>query len=232
MTKKSGTYLNQYDEFAEEYMNAQNEFYAKFPDESRKALNNQINFPLKDKKVLDVGCGFGKDLSYLEKEGALVYGIDASKKMIELARKNNPRLVNLSVQSFERTSFENHSFDVIISRYTLHYAENLKEAFKELHRILKPRGFLIFLVAHPLLAFVAKKERNYHKREIVEIPLFESKFIVREPSHTFSEYLNKFILENFEIISLYESPGLENKPLESSIKEIVPDFLLIKLRKK
>lgn len=224
--------MNQYDEFAEEYMNAQGEFYSKFPNESRKAFYNQMKGILKNKKVLDVGCGFGKDLAYLEKKGAVVYGIDASPKMIELARKNNPNLKNLSVQTFEKTNFGNNFFDVMVSRYALHYAENLEKAFKELHRILKPGGFLIFLVAHPLLAFVAKKKRIYDKKEIVDIPIFGGKFIVKEPTQTFAEYFNKFVLENFEIFSFYESPGLENQPRESSFKEVVPDFFILKLKKK
>jgi len=40
------------------------------------------------------------------------------------------------------------------------------------------------------------------------------------------------MLKNFEILSFHESPGLENKPREAGFKEIVPDFLLLKLRKK
>ena len=95
MMAEANNIIKQYDEFAEAYMKTQCKFYLKYPDKSRRALYTQIDFPLKDKRILDVGCGFGKDLIYFEKKGAIVYGIDASKKMIELAKKNNPSLVNL-----------------------------------------------------------------------------------------------------------------------------------------
>lgn len=232
MPKKLTNLTKQYDKFAEKYVKEQTKFYSKYSDKSREAFYKQINFSLKNKKLLDVGCGSGKDLSYFKKKGAVVYGIDASKKMIEIAKKNNSSLINLSVQEAEKTNFKNNFFDIIISRYTLHYEMNLEKVFKELYRILKPKGFLIFLVAHPLLSFMAKKEKIYHKREVVKIPIYNNKIILKEPTHTFSEYLNNFVLKNFEILSFYESPGLENKPRESNIKEIVPDFLLLKLRKK
>ena len=158
--------MNKYDEFAEDYMKIQNDFYTKFSDDSRKTFYALLDFPLKGKKVLDVGCGFGKDLSFFEKEGAIVYGIDTSEKMIELAKTKNPALKNLSVQSFEKTDFYDHFFDIIVSRYTLHYADNLEDTFKELNRILKHNGFLVFLVAHPLLGFVAKKRKFIVKKKL------------------------------------------------------------------
>ena len=227
----SSSRISCYDDFAEKYMNSQDEFYAKVLDVSRKEIYHQINFSLKDKKVLDVGCGVGEDLPYFKKQGALVYGIDVSKKMIELAKKNNPSIKNFSVQSFENTTFEDRFFDVIVSRYALHYAENIEEVFIELHRILKPGGFLIFLVTHPLLSFITKKERNYYTKEIIEIPLFNNKVIVKEPAHTFAEYFNKFLLENFELLSFSEGPK-EGISKETNFKEIVPDFFILKLKKK
>ena len=232
VSKRLNSVIKQYGESAEAYMKAQKEFYAKCTNESRNIFYAQVNFSLKNKRLLDVGCGFGKDLLYFRKKGALVYGIDVSKKMIGLAKKNNPSLTNLSVQRFEKTNFKNNFFDIIVSRYALHYATNLEKVFEELHRILKPKGFLIILVAHPLLSFMARKEKIYHKKEIVEIPIYDNKIILKEPTHTFSEYLNDFVLRNFEILSFYESSGLENKPREANVKEIVPDFLLLKLRKK
>ena len=59
MIKKSGDDMNKYDEFAEDYMKIQNDFYTKFSDDSRKTFYALLDFPLKGKKVLDVGCGFG-----------------------------------------------------------------------------------------------------------------------------------------------------------------------------
>jgi len=232
MKKRLYHYQKQYNEFADEYLKAQNAFYKNHENTSRQSLYREINFSIANKKLLDIGCGFGKDLAYFEKEGAEVYGIDLSERMIELAKTQNPTLQNLSIQDFNNTNFENNFFDIIISRYALHYSEDLETTFKEIHRILKPKGLLIFLVAHPLLGFVAKKEKIYNKMEIVEIPIYNNTFVVKEPTHTFSDYLNKFVLENFEFLSFYENSDLENASREADFKEVVPDFFILKLRKK
>ncbi|MCX6711901.1 MAG: class I SAM-dependent methyltransferase [Candidatus Woesearchaeota archaeon] len=219
MFKRSNNKVTNYDEFGEEYMITQNKYYSKRLDNSRKALYSQIDTPIKNKRLLDVGCGFGKDLSYFQKKGAIVYGIDISKKMIELAKRNNPNLTNISIQSFEKTNFEDCFFDIIVSRFTLHYATNLESVFKELHRILKSKGILIFLVSHPILTFLNKKNKNYHKREIIQTQLYDNKFTLKQPTHTFSEYFNEFVLKNFKILSFYEDT------------DNVPEFFISKLEK-
>jgi ubiquinone/menaquinone biosynthesis C-methylase UbiE len=142
--------------------------------------------------------------------------------MIELARRHTPTLKTLSVQRLQKTNFPARSFDIVLSQYALHNAINLAPAFRELHRILKPRGILLYLVQHPLFIFFAKKSKQYHRRETVEFTIHDMKgrIAIRQPAHTFSEYLTRDVLDRFELLAFAEG------------REPVPMWFLAKLRKK
>ncbi len=47
---------------------------------------------VKNKKLLDIGCGSGIYAKQLSRKGAIVKGFDVSAKMLAIARKNNPNL--------------------------------------------------------------------------------------------------------------------------------------------
>ncbi|MDQ5968883.1 MAG: hypothetical protein QG579_40 [Patescibacteria group bacterium] len=215
----------QYDSFAGEFKLAQQKFYSK-KNESREVLYSLLSLSLRGKKLLDVGCGFGKDLLYYKENGADVFGIDISKKMIQSA-KEATKMENLSMQDYSKTNFKSDFFDVVVSRYALQYKKDLKSTFTELHRILKPGGVFIFLVSHPLLGYVARKEKNYNKQEVVSIPLFNGQIITKEPTHTLTDYLSDFMLSNFTLEFLVEGKKTENKfPGQN-----VPDFICFKFKK-
>jgi len=219
MARSSDLFFKQYDVFGEDWMKGQ--LAAPLRD-SRRAFLAHLDASLKGKRLLDAGCGYGHDLPLFAARGAIVYGIDGSRRMIELARRYNPTLKTLSVQRLQRTTFPARSFDVVLSQYALHNAIDLAPAFQELHRILKPGGLLLYLVQHPLFIFFAKKSRQYHRRETVEftIPDMKGRCAIRQPAHTFSEYFTNDILRRFELVAFAEG------------REPVPMWFLAKLRKK
>ena len=225
----------QYDnKFARLYMDSQEKFHAKTSDVTGEALYSQIDFPLKGKRLLDAGCGYGRYLKHFQKAGAIVYGIDASRAMVELALEHNPNLKTLSVQRMEKTSFKSNFFDVIVSRFAIQHAKNLTPVFEELHRILKPGGYLIFIGNHPMFLFEAKKDKRYDKQEIVELRGFGA-VIIREPTHTFSEHISEFVLRNFELISFQEKAAWSKEASNTNIdgaRKGIPEFIVVKLRKK
>lgn len=102
------------------------------------------------KKVLDLGCGWGRNLIFLAKHGFKTYGIDFSKEGIKIAkkwlRKKNLR-ANLKIGSiFKKLPYKDNFFDAIISISALQHSriKNIRYAIKEIERILKPNG-LIFI---------------------------------------------------------------------------------------
>lgn len=79
------------------------------------------------KRVLDLGCGSGRHLVYLAKQGLEVYGIDIAPEGIRIARdwlRKEKLQANLKIGSiYEKLPYKDNFFDAIISIQTLHHAK-------------------------------------------------------------------------------------------------------------
>ncbi len=97
---------------------------------------------LNGKRVLDVGCGSGRDTDYLTEEGYAVTGIDASKAMIELAREKMAG--TFEVMDMMSLRFDNSSFDGIWCCASLFHLpkKDAPVAVGEFARTLKEGGVL------------------------------------------------------------------------------------------
>ena len=108
---------------------------------------------LKDKIVLDAGCGEGYNTRLLARLGARVTGVDISPKMIGFAREaeeERPLGICYEVASFcDLSLFESESFDVVVSFVALMDGPDYEGALSEIYRVLRPRGELVFSVSHP-----------------------------------------------------------------------------------
>jgi len=102
------------------------------------------------KKILDLGCGAGRNLIYLLKKGFDVYGIDCAQKGLEIINK---RLKKEKIKSslkpgniFNKLPYEDNFFDAVVSVQVLQHGKlnEIKKTIKEIERVLKPRG-LIFI---------------------------------------------------------------------------------------
>ena len=92
-------------------------------------------------RILDIGCGNGKLLQLLEKEGFAAQGIERSRMMVERARDLG---VNASLDELD--SFKDGSFDAILAvADVLNYIppRELSLFFEEIARVLKPNGFFL-----------------------------------------------------------------------------------------
>jgi MPBQ/MSBQ methyltransferase len=100
---------------------------------------------LKDKVVLEVGVGNGKTMqAILKQKPKKLIAIDISDEAIIIVKdKFNQELVQESITS---TSFEDKFFDVIVCYYTLNnmLKDEREHAVKEMHRILKDKGVILF----------------------------------------------------------------------------------------
>lgn len=91
-------------------------------------------FPsLENKKVLDLGCGFGWHCKYCIDNKALeVVGVDSSKRMLDKARKiNNDEKIEYVESEIETIKFPKESFDVVISSLVFHYIKDFEEVCKK-----------------------------------------------------------------------------------------------------
>ena len=103
---------------------------------------------LPGRKVLDAMCGSGQTAEYLQSRGALVYGLDISAQVIEQFRAKLPSAVGVQ-GSILNSEFDDESFDADFVTGGLHHVHpNVPEAVTEIHRILKPGGWLCFNEPH------------------------------------------------------------------------------------
>lgn len=166
-----------------------------------------------NKKVIDMGCGDGSDIFYFSSRGksSLLYGIDSSQKMVDLARAKNPN-IKIDRSSFDKLPYEDNFFDVAMSKWAIQYSKHIHEVYKEVFRVLKHNGVFIFLVPHPICNFMSKKKpRNYFKKELFDSKIFDGKVAVTQYSHTISEYFSEYFLSNFHLKSFFENtdPSVE-----------------------
>ena len=118
---------------------------------------------IRDKRVLDIGCGYGWHCRYFAEMGAKeVVGIDISEKMIARAREmtNDPR-ISYSVVALEDFTNEPHSFDLVISSLALHYVSDLKVAFSNVNSLLKTGGNFCYSTEHPIFTSREKQDWCY-----------------------------------------------------------------------
>jgi len=107
-------------------------------------------------RILDAGCGPGRNLVYLLKEGYEVYGVDADPRAIDSVRRLASNLVpalpatNFRVEALEEMSFPSDFADVVLSSAVLHFARDdhhFAAMLRGMWRVLKPGGLLFCRLA-------------------------------------------------------------------------------------
>ena len=102
-------------------------------------------------RVLDAGCGYGRNLVHLLREGYQVFALDADAEAIAHVRGLSASLgtglpaENFQVGSIERMPFPDAFADVVICSAVLHFARDARHfraMLDELWRTLKPGGML------------------------------------------------------------------------------------------
>ena len=102
-------------------------------------------------KVLDAGCGYGRNLVYLLRAGVEVFALDADAGGVEhvraLARELAPKLPaeNFRVGVIEKMPWPDGFADVVLCNSVLHFArdeQHFLAMMTELWRVLRPGGLL------------------------------------------------------------------------------------------
>lgn len=155
-------------------------------------------------RLLDAGCGSGRNLIYFLKSGYDVCGVDESSKSIsqvrELAAALAPQLPpdNFRIEAVEKTSFDDASFDVVVSSAVLHFArdeEHWLGMVKEMWRVLKPGGIFFARLASSI-GIEEKIEllegRRYHLPDGSDRFLVDEEMLRRTTASLGGEWLEPF----------------------------------------
>lgn len=158
---------------------------------------------IKGKDILEVGCGRGGGLSYINQNLSprLATGIDLNSKAIKFCNKhyseNNATFFQANAQELP---FENETFNAVLNVESSHRYPQAELFFNEVYRVLKPGGY--FLIAD---------FRYSYNIEKLEIQLKNSKLQIEKKQN-----ITANVLEALE---------LATPDRELLIKKIVPGFL-------
>jgi ubiquinone/menaquinone biosynthesis C-methylase UbiE len=110
------------------------------------------SFPAKS-NILELGTGLGQDCHFFAEYGFTVTATDLEQSILDIDRNKQSsdvrdRITFKQIDLRERFPFEDQSFDVVYAHLALHYFGQAatKQIFAEIERVLKPQGWLAFLV--------------------------------------------------------------------------------------
>jgi ubiquinone/menaquinone biosynthesis C-methylase UbiE len=99
-------------------------------------------------KIIDIGCGSGRDAKIFTEKGIKVAGIDFSSELLEIAKKTAPLGTFYELNMEELSFFPSHSFDgAWASASFLHIPKKkIPKLLATVHSLLKPNGFFYLSV--------------------------------------------------------------------------------------
>ncbi|WP_339050456.1 malonyl-ACP O-methyltransferase BioC [Rickettsiella endosymbiont of Xylota segnis] len=105
--------------------------------------------------ILDLGCGTGYFEAFLKKlyPTAKIIGLDKSNGMLAQAQVKEKKYQLTDIHwvngNAENLPFSDHSFELVYSNLMLHWSNDFIKSLKEIRRILKPKGLLLFSMVGP-----------------------------------------------------------------------------------
>lgn len=138
-----------------------------------------------DARILDVGCGEGRNLIYCMKQGYDVFGIDKDELSIQYIRHIAKSLKikdyegRFQLMNASKLIFPDQSFDVVLSSAVFHFANSIEQFISMLEesiRVLKPGGYLVIrsMTTH----FLSKDEQKKVKHNIYTFGNGERRFLI------------------------------------------------------
>ena len=166
---------------------------------------------VKDKKILDLGCGNGKVSRILSKNGAKVYGVDKTEEQLSIARESESKVVYFlgDITNLNEIDLPK-DFDIIISLMTFLYLDEKQiiETLLQIKKHIKKDGVFIYANIHP---------SRYKENEKVEdeIPTTSGDVL----KTVFYNHSSSFIKKAFNDTGFSIKNIIEPTPTSDEIKE-------------
>lgn len=200
-----------------------------------------------DKRVLDLGCGFGWHCRYAVEKGAVsAVGVDISEKMLsKAAAMTDSPLIKYMRMPIEDIDLPPSSFDIIISSLVLHYVESFGNVCNKIYRLLAANGDFVFTVEHPIFTAQGSQDWYYGNNgnklhwpvdryfdEGIRKAAFLDEEVVKYHK-TLTTYINALISSGFRITGLAEPQPAESKLNDPGMRDELrrPMMLIIAARK-
>jgi len=183
-----------YNDWAETYDAVQNQTR----DLAAKVLRH-VDLKLDGRKVVEVGCGTGRNTTWLAERAAEIVGLDFSEEMLARARSrvDHPRVRFVQHDVRVTWPLTDASADVVIAMLILEHVENLAPVFAEAARVLNTGGQLFLCELHPMRQ-LSGGQAQFSNRKTGERQLV-SAFL-----HDVSDYVNTGLASGFELEQIGE----------------------------
>lgn len=176
------------------------------------------------KHVLDLGCGGGHVSYQIAPFAEQVTAYDLTAEMVQLvveqAKQKNLNNIWGQQGAAEQLKFEDEYFDCVISRYSAHHWQNVRQAMSEIFRVVKASGKVILVdilgTQQPILD-----------------TFFQSIETIRDPSHVRNYSLSEWT--NFAEYAGFQIETIEKQYLDLEFKSWVermqtPSFAIETIR--
>jgi len=148
-------------------------------------------------KIIELGCGTGKNSEWLIEKCDSLLGVDFSSKMLSKAKKKitSDKVKFIQADLLKEWKFKNISADLVTSSLILEHVQNLDFIFSESNKSLSKNGLFYICELHPFKQYAGSKARFDLNNEIVELETFV---------HHISDYLQSAVKNNFKLLELNE----------------------------
>ncbi len=131
-------------------------------------LSNHLRMGM---RALELGCGTGYFTRELARSGAHIVAVDVSPELLEIARTDcSTTNISYEIQNACAMSYPDAVFDSVVGSSVLHHL-NIKEAVREIYRVLKVGGTIYFTEPNMLNPQIAiQKNVPWVKRKLGDSP--------------------------------------------------------------
>lgn len=165
------------------------DLYAHFYDKTLRFLNTfekgkLVEFcgDLTDKKVLDIGCGTGREIGLLKEHTKADFtAADISEEMLKITKKKHPDVETVQAD-INSMPFKDEEFDVVVAAFVIVHIKNIHKAFKEVDRVLKPGGIFVLT--------------NINQRKAPKLQVENEKIVIKSFYHI-PDHVTKALKESF-----------------------------------
>jgi len=205
---------------------------------------------VKNKDILELGCGSGYWTRILSKKGARCVGIDKSKEQLNIAKKEeleNPLGIKYSLGDVTRLrKIKSNNFDIVFSEFVFLEIPNLKKLnkiFTEAYRVLKKGGIFFISDMHPFDPIVhnrfefPKKFDYFQKgaKMIAKAKQLDGSWIRFTDYHwMFEDYFSALIKAKFVLLD-FKEPQVSKKLIKKvpylKYREFLPKDMVIVAKK-
>ena len=231
-----------YNKVYKNYIKKSNDFTYIFDKTYLKEFEN-----LKNKNILDIGCGEGRFAFTCSKKGAKVDAIDVSSKLIDFAKEynysKNINYYNLDFGNVDINKFKSKKYDFIVINMVLlniFSEKKVTNIFEKCYKLLNKNGILAFSDLNPICKAcdesyphrvnIFPKIFSYYKKgsKYSAILKFNSEKIEFKNKHwRLQDYTNFLVKNNMYIYKIIEPSYSNTNKINSYLKNLkFPEFII------